>query len=302
MQLVLAIVIVVFASAIGAPLVFFLTSPAKWSTMDPHQRKQVLRSMRSGALAFGVAAFLYTGIIAAVSQSPVITVALSLVISAALVGWALSAVTPLKRIEKLGKQLEDPAQREPAKQALLGVADSLKLGDATADMMRVSVAVVLANARCIAEARSVLESVKEEQFDGHERELYMLTMLECLVHANALAEARALIARLPPLGEGSAHDFARRHMEARLLIKEQRPDEALAVIATPASDPVVERNRRIVLAHVCAAREDEAGLEAAFQWLEEHHGKAVFQRVIDPEGPASARALARLGGGAAPYR
>ena len=45
-----------------------------------------------------------------------------------------------------------------------------------------------------------------------------------------------------------------------------------------------------------------AGLEAAFQWLEEHHGKAVFQRVIDPEGPASARALARLGGGAAPYR
>jgi hypothetical protein len=65
---------------------------------------------------------------------------------------------------------------------------------------------------------SVLEQVKEEQFDGHERALYMLTMLKCLVHANALSEARALIARLPPLGEGSTHDFARRHLEARLLI------------------------------------------------------------------------------------
>jgi len=178
MQLVLAIVIAVGAAAIGAPLVFFLTSSAKWSTMEQHQRRQVLVSMRGGAIAFGVAAFLYTGIIAAISQSPAITVALSLVISTALVGWALSGAMPLKRIEKLGKQLEDPALRERAKQALLGEADSLKLGDPTADMMRVSVAVILANARCIAEARSVLEQVKEEQFDGHERELYMLTMLE----------------------------------------------------------------------------------------------------------------------------
>jgi hypothetical protein len=292
MQLVLAVVFSVAVTAIAVVLSVALPVLPAWSKFDTHQRKSVVVRLSRLALVFAGVSLAYTLLFASLTLRPVPTVALSLGVTAALVLWLISMKKPLGRIEHFGKQLLDPARRHHAKQALLDIASAL----APDDLNRLVVATTLGNGGCVAEANAVLRTLKEEQLldDEDMKGRYLLMMALFFVHANALADARSLLARIPPLGEGSHLNVVRRFTEARLLVKEGRPDAALALLTTPESRPDLECLRRIVLAHVCAARHDESGLQAEFQWLEERHGKTILYKVVEPDGPASARALARL--------
>jgi hypothetical protein len=302
MDVVFAVLVAVAVAFVGTPLAFQATSTFKWSELDGAQRKKIVRSMLSAGTLFGVVALVHAGVLAAVTQSPIITVVGSSLITAALCGWSIKSASPLKRVAALSKQLDEPARRAEARLALLELGTKLPLGDAVNDAIRVSVGVALSNGRCHPEAGAVVAPLDDSKFEAHERELLMLTQLSVLVYAGELSRARDLLARLPPIAEGTTHDYARRFSEAMLLVKESMADAALPLLATPSQEPVIERNRHVVLAHIHAAREDEAQLERALSWLEAQHGKSSLERVIEPEGPATARAWARLAGAEGPYR
>ncbi len=302
MDVVFAVLVAVAVAFVGTPLAFQATSTFKWSELDGAQRKKIVRSMLSAGTLFGVVALVHAGVLAAVTQSPIITVVGSSLITAALCGWSIKSASPLKRVAALSKQLDEPARRAEARLALLELGTKLPLGDAVNDAIRVSVGVALSNGRCHPEAGAVVAPLDDSKFEAHERELLMLTQLSVLVYAGELSRARALLARLPPIAEGTTHDYARRFSEAMLLVKESMADAALPLLSTPSQEPVIERNRHVVLAHIHAAREDEAQLERALSWLEAQHGKSSLERVIEPEGPATARAWARLAGAEGPYR
>jgi hypothetical protein len=302
MDVVFAVLVAVALAFVGTPLAFQVTSTFKWSELDDAQRKKIRRSMLSAGTLFGLLALVHAGILAAVSQSALVTVLGSSLITAALCAWSIKSASPLKRVALLSKQLDDPARRAEARLALLELGTKLPVGDAVNDAIRVSVGVSLSNGRCHPEAGAVIAPLDDSKFEAHERELLMLTQLSVLVYAGELRRARDVLARLPPIAEGTTHDDARRFSEAMLLVKESLPDAALALLTSPSQEPVIERNRHVVLAHIHAAREDEAQLERALSWLESQHGKRSLERVIEPEGPATARAWARLEGGDGPYR
>lgn len=253
---------------------------------------------KNGAV-FGAAAAAVGTLAALVSENAWIASVSAILVAAALAWWSLRAAAPLRHVHRLGSMLDHAESR--AREALLAIAAEAPR-DAVGQSIVVSVATVLSNGRCHGDARRLLEGLPTEGLSAHERELRDLALLAAMVHTRDLAAARASLANVSRIAPGSLHALAARRIEALLLVHEGRVDDALGLVADEVADPDGERSRRVVLAHVYAAKADERAVAAQLTWLEQHHGRAALERVVEPEGPASAAAWSRLEGGTAPYR
>lgn len=302
MELVLAVLATTLFCFAFAPLLFVLTADWKWSEFDDHGKSNLWRTLRSTGAVFAVVALVVSTIAALVTASALWTCVIGAAVVAALCGWSLASAGPVKKTQKLARQLDDPARREAARDALVAMSEQWTASDRFVDSLRIGVAVTLSNAGYTAEAHKVVLAMNEAHFEGHERELYLLTRLECEAHAGQLAQAEATLARVPSLPEGSAHDRARSVVEAALRVRQQRLEEARALLESWEGEGPIERSRRVGLAHLYAASGEGAKLEATLDWLQREHPALGLEHVLRPEGPASAMAWARMKGGEGPYR
>lgn len=302
MELVLAVLGTTLFCFAFVPLVFVLTSDWKWSEFDAHGKANLWRSLRATGALFGAIALVIATVAALVTQSSLWTCVIATVIVSALCAWSLASASPIKKTQELARRLDDPALRDAAKDELLALSEGWTGADRYADSLRVGVAVTLANAGFTAEAHKIVLVMNQAHFDGHELELYLLTRLECEVHAGQLEHAEATLASVPTMPAESAHDRARKVVEAALRVRQGRMEDAFALLESWEGEGPIERSRRVGLAHAYAASGATAKLESTLDWLQREHPAIGLQRVVRPEGPASAVAWARLQGEAGPYR
>lgn len=300
-DLVLAVVLPTLLAGIVVPITFMASATWRFRDLDATAVRRVLRTAVGTGLLFGAVGGVVAILIAAASGIPWVTAAGSSVVIVALAVWSVNAAAPLKRVHRLAQQLEVERTRESARKELLAIAATAP-ADAVGQSIRISVATALSNGRLHVDARRILEALGTAELDAHERELRALGLFACCVYMRDLEAARAALAAVPPLEPGSIHAASRARVEALLLVYEGKPDQALALIATPFPDPDGERSRRVVLAHAHAANADERSMTECLAWLEQHHGREALSRVVEPEGPASSAAWSRMQGHAAPYR
>ena len=86
------------------------------------------------------------------------------------------------------------------------------------------------------------------------------------------------------------------------MVAERRVEEALALLGEASADCEIERGRQIARAHAFAAIDDVGQADAALGWVHDNFGADGLGRALEPEGPASALARARLEGPRGPYR
>lgn len=302
MELVLAVLATTLFGFVFAPSIFVLTADWKWSEFDDHGKSNLWRTLRSTGAIFAAVALVVSTIAAIATGRALWTCVIGASVVSALCLWSLASAGPVKQTQKLAKQLDDPARREAARDALVAMSEQWTGADRFADSLRIGVAVTLSNAGYAAEAHKVVRAMNEAHFDGHERELFLLTRLECEVHAAQLEAAEATLSSVPSLPEGSAHDRARAVIEAALRVRQGRLDAARALLDSWEGEGPIERSRRVGLAHLYAASGESARLEATLDWLQREHPALGLERVVRPEGPASAAAWARMKGEAGPYR
>ena len=131
---------------------------------------------------------------------------------------------------------------------------------------------------------------------------YALLRLDGFIVTGQLDRARKALGEMPPLDEGSVHARVLCAIEARLLLYEGKPLEALALVRDAATDRDLERRRQIVRAHCHAALGELELCHEAIRWLHGELGELGLRRLIDPEGPASIHARAWKRRAQGPYR
>jgi predicted Zn-dependent protease len=168
--------------------------------------------------------------------------------------------------------------------------------------VRVCAAVALGNASRDREALELLEPVRPEGLSDHERELYWLQKLDGLIVTGRLPAARKVLAAVPHLAEGGQHARVLRFLEARLLLWEGKPREALELVAGPEERRGDKRSQQAIRAHAYAALGDDERCLEALAWLDREFGERGLRRLLDPVGPATPHVEAWLRGKRGPYR
>lgn len=275
----------------GVPALFVASASWRLSDLRPHERRRLIRSSLSASALFATVGAIAGALAAALTTNAIATFVVTVSLPGALAVWSLRAAAPLATIRRLGAQLEHPAQRAIARSQLRALADELPR-DLAGDKMRVAAATVLSNAGFENDALALIDKIDDGAFATHTRELRRMLLFSAQVSTRQLDAARATLATLPDFAEDDPHAAAKRVITARLLVVEGRPSEAVALIREPCARIESERGRRVALAHAYAAMGELRSLEETLDWLAGQ--PRGLERVIEPEGPATAAAMARM--------
>jgi len=214
-----------------------------------------------------------------------------------------SSVTgAVDKVMRLGKKLQDPSRRADALAKVRAIVTKVKPDDVLAGTVAVAAAAQLLNAQLWTEAVAVLDDCPTKHPNDHEKERRAVLSFACRTYGKDLTGARAAMGELPAIEPGTIHHQVCRVAEGMLLVHENQPDDAIALLAQELTDPHSERTRRAVLARAYAARDERVEMGRCLAWLKDKHGESEIERVIALDGPASIHARAMLRGGAAPYR
>jgi hypothetical protein len=301
---VLAAIGVTVVCAILAPAVFTATSPHSYFD-GPGSFRKLFRAARGPALVHGILALVVAAIVVAAEAPVWAVVAIPLVPCVALIVVSLRIARPLRDVHRWGRMLENEKTRADGRQKLLAFAEHVRQlpgDDATRGSFTIAIATTLSNGQLYADAATVVDGCPEDGLSDHEVELLALARLSSRVNTGDAVRGRQALASVPVLEDGTIHFFVRRNLEARLLVIENEPRAALALLGEPAPNPIVECGRLVSRAHAFAALGEMAELEETFEDIERDHGEQGMRRVLEPEGPASARARTRLRGDGSAFR
>lgn len=291
----------------GAGIALYLVGRAswRWKELDAAGRARITRQVFLTSLLFAFVVGVPASIAALVIDHVASPIVVGIPVAVAVAIWLDRSTRLIDEVVRLGRQLEDPHHAPRARDRLLSIAGSASPDDPMGVSVIISAATVLSNEGFDREALPLFESVNPDKLSDHQRELRSLGLVDALLTVGDIERARTLLAELPPTA-GGFHAYARQGFEAKLLLADGKPDEALELLSEPVTEPEiereVERGRQVIRAHCHAALGRLGRCHEALEWLHTNFGEAGIRRVTQMDGPAAPHARAWLERRAAPYR
>ena len=296
---------IVAMGLLGGPAVYgylFLRAPWHWAELDAVARRRILRLLLLGGVPLGLLVGLAALLASLLVDHPAAAASGGLLVVIALAAWLDRSTRGIDAVARLAPQLDDPTKARQAFEEIVAVAEAAPPGDPVGQSVRVAAATALGNAGHDREALPLLEAFKPDGLSAHERELYWMQTVDSLIVMGELERARKALTQVPLIEEASAHAPVLPVLEARLLLWEGKPREALVLVAGSMPDKANERGRHVVRAHAYAALGELERSEESLRWIQTEFGEAGLRRLFEPEGPASIHARAWLNRGPGPYR